>query len=97
VGSRLPQVHECGPLASGGPVLFIFGGRDRHVTPCIADKTFEGYRGDKERWTVARARHNMAVLEAPEDYKKRVLNHLGRGPATQLSPEAARSPDPLLA
>lgn len=96
-GSRLPQVHECGPMASGGPVLFIFGGRDRHVTPIIADKTYDAYPGDKDRWTVARARHNMAVLEAPDDYRKRILSHLNRGPAPHHSPEAARSPDPLLA
>lgn len=78
VGYRFLDLESIGAPASGGPVLFIHGQRDRHVVPEMARQAFDRFPGAKEMWMVPGARHNGAVLQAPEEYRQRVLAHLER-------------------
>lgn len=75
-GYRFVEIGEIGAPASGGPCLFIHGQRDRHVVPEMAQAAFDRFPGQKELWMVPRARHNGAVLQAPDEYRQRVLAHL---------------------
>jgi pimeloyl-ACP methyl ester carboxylesterase len=78
VGYRFQIMDWLAPSASGGPCLFIYGERDRHVDQEMAGRAFGAYRGTKEMWMVPRARHNAAVLTEPEEYRRRVLTHFAQ-------------------
>jgi pimeloyl-ACP methyl ester carboxylesterase len=77
-GYRFIEIGEVGAPASGGPCLVIHGQRDRHVVPEMAQTAFDRFPGTKELWMVAGARHNGAVLKAPDEYRERVLAHLAK-------------------
>ena len=82
VGYRFLELAKLEAPASGGPVLFVHGERDRHVTPDMARRAFAAFPGQKDLWMVPAARHNGAVLKHPEEYRARVLAHLERMIAT---------------
>ena len=90
-GLKFALIEEVRGPASGLPTLFIHGERDRHVVPDVARAVVKAYPGPKELWMVPGARHNGAVLKAPDEYRDRVLGHFERvaGKSAVTSPARA--------
>ncbi len=70
------------------PLLMIHGEGDTYIKPLMARDLFERARGPKELWLVEGAKHNQALHQAGEEYRRRVLlffeEHLA-GPAAPLT------------
>jgi pimeloyl-ACP methyl ester carboxylesterase len=96
------------------PLLMIHGESDAYIRPNMARALFDfAGAADKEFWLVPGAKHNQALQEHGDEYRRRVLaffeKHLTDGERNPLNgaaranapfsrePEASAAPDPALA
>jgi pimeloyl-ACP methyl ester carboxylesterase len=72
-------------------VLLISGGRDSYVTPGIAERLRDVVGCHATLWIVEGARHNMSRPTQPEEYDRRIVEHVDAclRPPTRLVPGAA--------
>lgn len=56
------------------PILFIVGENDHHTTLAESKQLFETANQPKELWVVPTAEHEDLLINAPDEYQKRVLH-----------------------
>lgn len=79
IGRRADRVSPAASMAGLGtrPVLLIAGGRDR-LCPVEEVRRLQAAGGNAELWIVEEAGHVEAVSVEPVEYRRRLLQFLGR-------------------
>jgi len=72
-GCRFPHLERALPKLAPRPLLMIHGGADTYIKPEMARALYRLARQPKELWVVEGAKHNQALHEAGEEYRRRVL------------------------
>jgi pimeloyl-ACP methyl ester carboxylesterase len=72
------------------PLLMIHGGADTYIKPAMARAVFERAGEPKEFWLVEGAKHNQALQEAPDEYRRRVLRFFERHLAGEVQSAECR-------
>jgi len=90
LGVRFVELEEA-LVRRGCPLLMVHGEADSYIDVSHARTLYELASPAKELWVVPGARHNQAAMVAEEDYRKRILQFIGRFLPASVSREVHAS------
>lgn len=71
-GTKFPDVERAIRKFSPRPLLMIHGAEDSYIKADMARTLFTYARAPKQLWIVADAKHNQAMHQAGDEYRRRV-------------------------